>query len=215
MFTGIIEEIGYVKSFVKNSSGAELVIKCSKVLNDTKIGDSICVNGVCTTVEKFTNSDFCVKLSDETLNITSLKNMKSGQAVNLERALTINTRLGGHIVSGHIDCIAKIVDIEKLSNFYNLSFEIPLDNIKYIVYKGSITVNGISLTVAKINDNVITVAIIPHTYENTNLQYLSNGDFVNIETDLIGKYVEKLLGLGDNNKKSSISMEFLQENGFV
>ena len=154
-------------------------------------------------------------LSDETLNITNFSSAKQGDYVNLERALTLNTRLGGHIVSGHIDCTGKLVSVEKISDFYNLKFEIPLNMTKYVIYKGSVTINGISLTVAEINDNIFTVAIIPHTYKNTVLKYLKHGDNVNIETDILAKYVEKLLGLNDNGTKNNISMEFLKENGFV
>ena len=212
MFTGIIEEIGLVKSFVRNSVSADLKITAKEILNDLKIGDSVAINGICQTVTNIENNTFEVEISAETLSVTSIENLKSGDEVNLERALTLNSRLGGHIVSGHIDCRAKCVNIEKLSDFYNISFEIPKEQVKYIVYKGSITVNGISLTVADIKDNIFKVAVIPHTYENTNLRNIKNDDFVNIETDILGKYIEKLVCTNDNN---GISMNFLQENGFV
>ena len=215
MFTGIVEETGTIKSFNALSNGAKLVIDCKKILSDINIGDSICVNGVCQTVIEYTDSSFTVMLSDETLNITNFSSAKQGDYVNLERALTLNTRLGGHIVSGHIDCTGKLVSAEKISDFYNLKFEIPHNMTKYIIYKGSVTINGISLTVAEINDNIFTVAIIPHTYKNTVLKYLKQGESVNIETDIFAKYVEKLLGLNDNKTNSNISMEFLKENGFV
>ena len=215
MFTGIVEETGTIKSFNALSNGAKLVIDCKKILSDINIGDSICVNGVCQTVSEYTDSSFTVMLSDETLNITNFSSAKQGDYVNLERALTLNTRLGGHIVSGHIDCTGKLVSAEKISDFYNLKFEIPHNMTKYIIYKGSVTINGISLTVAEINDNIFTVAIIPHTYKNTVLKYLKQGESVNIETDIFAKYVEKLLGLNDNKTNSNISMEFLKENGFV
>lgn len=215
MFTGIVEEIGIIKSFNALSNGAKLVIECKKILPDINIGDSICVNGVCQTVTEYNESSFTVMLSDETLNITNFSSAKQGEYVNLERALTLNKRLGGHIVSGHVDCIGRLIFTKKLSDFFNLSFEIPLDMAKYIIFKGSITINGISLTVSEIKDNVINVAIIPHTYQNTVLKYLKRGDSVNIETDILAKYVEKLLKLNDNKTKSSISMEFLKENGFV
>lgn len=215
MFTGIVEETGKIKSFNVLLNGAKLVVECKKILSDINIGDSICVNGVCQTVIEYTDSSFTVMLSDETLNITNFSSVEQGDYVNLERALTLNTRLGGHIVSGHIDCIGKLISVEKLSNFYNLRFEIPFEMTKYVVYKGSITINGISLTVSEIKDNMFTVAIIPHTYQNTVLKYLKQGDSVNIETDILAKYVEKLLGLNDNKTNSNISMEFLKENGFV
>ncbi len=214
MFTGIIEEIGKIKSFSKASSGATLVVNCHTVLNGTNIGDSIAINGVCETVTDMTNDSFTVRVSDETLFITTLAESKQNTCVNLERALTPTSRLGGHIVSGHVDCKGKIIEKEQLNDFYNLTFQIPVEQQKYIIHKGSITVNGISLTIAKINNNIFKVAVIPHTFENTNLKTLKIGDFVNIETDILGKYVEKFLSANDN-KESRISMSFLQENGFV
>ena len=213
MFTGIIEEIGKIKTFNKNSNGAEIEIECSKVLNDTKIGDSISVNGTCQTVVEISDNSFKAQISDETLKVTNFNSAKIGQAVNLERAITLSSRLGGHIVSGHIDGVGKFISKEKLTDFYNLCFEIPSEVDKYIVYKGSITINGISLTVASIKNNIVEVAIIPHTFENTNLFNLKEGDLVNIETDLLGKYVEKILSV--NNNKKDISIDFLMENGFV
>jgi len=215
MFTGLIEETGYVKSLVKNTNGATLVINCKQILEDIKIGDSICVNGVCETVTNISADGFEVKISDETLNISTLRNLKKDEPLNLERALTLNSRLGGHIVSGHVDCKGKLINIEKLSDFYNLTFEIPENNSKYIVYKGSIAINGISLTIAKITGNIFKVAIIPHTYQNTNLKDTKIGDFVNIETDILGKYVEKMLSANDNKKEDAISIDFLKENGFM
>ncbi len=213
MFTGIIEETGRVKSLTPKTNGAEVIITCSKVLEDATIGDSIAINGVCQTVIHFSSNEFSAEISDETLRITTLGSLKSGDVVNLERALTLSSRLGGHIVSGHVDCRGKFINIDKLSDFYNLEFEIPEEQEKYVVYKGSITINGISLTIANINRNVVKVAIIPHTFNNTNLKDLKIGDEVNIETDILGKYVEKFLSAKDNNK--GISMDFLQENGFV
>ena len=215
MFTGIVEELGKIKSFERFSNGAELTVECKDILSDIKIGDSICVNGVCQTVTEFNSTSFSVMLSDETLNVTNFYNAKQGDYVNLERALALNARLGGHIVSGHIDCTGRLISLKKLSNFYNLEFEMLQENSKYVVYKGSITINGISLTIAEVNGNRFTVAIIPHTYENTVLKYLKSGDSVNIETDIIAKYVEKLLGFKDNKTKETINMEFLKENGFV
>lgn len=215
MFTGIIEEIGIVKSFAKEKNGAKLVISANIVLDNTKIGDSIAVNGVCETVTEIDNESFSVMVSDETLSVTTFSDLRAGNYVNLERALTLESRLGGHIVLGHIDCKGKLVSKEYLSDFYNLYFEISQDYTKYIAYKSSITINGISLTVADINSNTVKIAVIPHTFENTNLKYLNIGDKVNIETDILAKYIEKLLKLNDNNKKSHINMKFLEENGFV
>lgn len=213
MFTGIVEEIGIVKSLEFKANGAKIVIGCQKVVEDVKIGDSIAIDGVCQTVIAFNSSEFSAEISDETLKVTTLGNLKSGNTVNLERALTLSSRLGGHIVSGHVDCMGKFINIEKLSDFYNLQFEISEEQEKYVVYKGSITINGVSLTVANIVDNIVSVAIIPHTYNNTSLKDLKLGQDVNIETDILGKYVEKFLSAKDNKK--GISMNFLQENGFV
>lgn len=215
MFTGIIEEVGLVKSFEKYKNGAKLIISANDILENTKIGDSICVDGVCQTVCEVSEDAFGVMLSDETLRITNFDDKKSGDLLNLERALTLQTRLGGHIVSGHVDCVGTVKNIEKLSEFYNLVFEIPEKYSKYVVLKGSITINGVSLTVANITGNLITIAVIPHTFNNTNLNKLKIGSIVNIETDILSKYVEKLLLLNDNKEKSSISLDFLKENGFV
>lgn len=214
MFTGIIEEIGKVKSFSKTSNGATLVVSCNTVLDGTNLGDSISINGVCETVTERTNDSFTARVSDETLSVTTFLNLKKDDYVNLERALTPTSRLGGHIVSGHVDCKGKLIAKEQLTDFYNLTFELPENQQKYIVHKGSITVNGISLTIAKTYNNIFEVAVIPHTFENTNLKILKIGDLVNIETDILGKYVEKFLSANDN-KESQISMSFLQENGFV
>lgn len=213
MFTGIVEEIGIVKSLEFKANGAKIVIGCQKVVEDVKIGDSIAIDGVCQTVIAFNSSEFSAEISDETLKVTTLGNLKSGNTVNLERALTLSSRLGGHIVSGHVDCMGKFINLEKLSDFYNLQFEIPEEQEKYVVYKGSITINGVSLTVVNIVDNIVSVAIIPHTYNHTSLKDLKLGQDVNIETDILGKYVEKFLSAKDNKK--GISMNFLQENGFV
>ena len=197
MFTGIVEEIGKIKSF----DGKKLVVECSKVLDGTAIGDSIAIDGCCQTVVDMTSNSFRADVSAETLNIT--KGFKAGSNVNLERALTPQTRMGGHIVQGHIDGIGKYLG--------NMTFEVPKELNKYIVYKGSISVNGISLTVAKSEGNIFSVAIIPHTLENTNLKDLKTGDFVNIETDILGRYIEKFLSTQNNN----ITENFLKENGFM
>ena len=213
MFTGIVEEIGQIKEFVKLSSGAKISIKCSKVLEGSKIGDSIAINGCCQTITEIGQEYFSADVSDETLRITNFSNYKSGISVNLERALTPTSRLGGHIVQGHIDCTGNLISCDKISNFYNLTFKIPQEEIKYVVNKGSITVNGISLTVAKVCNNIFSVAVIPHTFEQTSLKNLQINDTVNIETDILGRYIEQFLSL-DNNK-STIDETFLAENGFM
>lgn len=213
MFTGIIEEIGIVKGFTKKTHGADIVVECSKVLKDTTTGDSIAINGCCHTVTELDECSFTANVSDETLKISTLGNFKSGDRVNLERALTTSSRMGGHIVQGHIDCRGKFLRFEKLADFYNMTFEIPHTESKYVVYKGSIAVNGVSLTVADIRDNIFTIAVIPHTYQNTTLNTLKSGDFVNIETDILGRYIEKFLSVNDNNSK--LTEDFLKENGFI
>lgn len=215
MFTGIAEEVGYVKGFSTAASGALLVVSCEKITEDMHIGDSICVSGVCETVIRFDKNSFSVNISDETLKVTNFNMLKTGDALNLERALSLDSRLGGHIVSGHIDCLGCLISKDKIGDYYNLKFKIPKDNTKYVVYKGSITIDGISLTVAQVLEDTFEVAIIPHTYENTVLKNLSIGDFVNIETDILGRYVEKLLSLNNNIEESRVSFELLKENGFV
>ena len=197
MFTGIVEEIGLIKSF----DGSSLKIECLNVLENTKIGDSIAINGCCQTVVSIGTNYFCANVSSETLRVT--KGFKAGEKVNLERALTPQTRMGGHIVQGHIDGTAEYLG--------NSLFKLPKELEKYVVYKGSISIDGVSLTVSKIDGNIFEVAIIPHTLENTTLKDLKYGDFVNIETDILGRYVEKFL----NTKNSKIDEKFLVENGFM
>ena len=220
MFTGIIEEIGVVKECRQGKNDALIVVECQKVIEDTKLGDSIAINGVCQTVVDLKQNSFSAQISNETLKVTTFSNLKTGEKVNLERALTLASRLGGHMVTGHIDNVVKITKIEKHSDFYNLGFKIENDSeiglSKYIVNKGSICINGISLTVAKIVSDEFEVAIIPHTFKNTNLETLKVGDNVNVEVDILAKYVEKNLSTGNNKVgiKSNISEAFLAENGF-
>ena len=208
MFTGIIEELGKVIRL----SDSQITISAQTVLNGTKIGDSIAVNGVCLTVIRIDKTSFDADISPETKRITTLKNLRTGSAVNLERALAADGRFGGHIVSGHIDGTGRSKYIKKDGDFYNIGIELPYELSKYVAKKGSIAVNGISLTIAGIDENLIEIAVIPHTFENTNLKDLNIGDYVNIETDILAKYVEKFLSTSDN--KSGISMEFLTEHGF-
>lgn len=211
MFTGIIEEIGTVKEFTKSTNSALIVVECSKILENLQIGESIAIDGVCQTVTKFDKGSFSAQVSSETLSITTFSKLKKGDKVNLERALIVNGRFGGHIVTGHIDGLAKIKNIQKLSEFYIIKFEIAQDLAKYVAKKGSVTLNGISLTVADILNNEFSIAIIPHTFENTSLKYLQTGDFVNFEVDILAKYVEKILSTGNNR---AIDEDFLKENGF-
>ena len=213
MFTGIIEEIGKIAEYTKLSDGARLKVSCKEILDDIKIGDSVSVNGCCQTVVEFTKDYFIADISEETLKVTNFGDIKLGYSVNLERALTPTTRMGGHIVQGHIDCTGKLISVEKMSGFYNMRFEIPEKNTRYVVNKGSVAVNGISLTVANMENNIFSVAVIPHTYSGTTLAKLNIGESVNIETDILGRYVEKFLS-SDNNS-SKLSENFLRENGFI
>lgn len=211
MFTGIVEEIGTIKEFAKSGNSALIVVECKKILENTQVGESIAIDGVCQTVTKFDASSFSAQVSSETLKVTTFANLKKGDKVNLERALSVNGRFGGHIVTGHIDGLAKVKNIQKLSEFYNIKFEIPQDLARYVAKKGSVTLNGISLTVADISGNEFSVAVIPHTFTNTTLNYLKTGDFVNFEVDILAKYVEKILSTGNNR---AIDENFLKENGF-
>ena len=208
MFTGIIEEKGHISTI----SDKKIVIKCAKVLEGSKIGDSICVNGVCLTISEQNTNSFTADTSAETLRITTFGKLKSGSVVNLERAMPMNGRFGGHVVTGHTDNVAKIIGIKRHDEFCNLDIELTKEQAKYVVKKGSITIDGISLTVAEIQGQKITIAVIPHTLENTNLIDLKIGDFVNIEVDILAKYIEKFLSTRDNS--SGMSLDFLQRNGF-
>lgn len=208
MFTGIIEEIGKINTITQNS----ITISANNVLKDTKLGDSIAVNGTCLTVTDIKNTEFTANVSKETFEVTNLSQLKQNDYVNLERALTLNTRLGGHIVTGHIDTVTNIVSIVNNQEFYTLKINVQLEFKNYVVKKGSITINGISLTIADIENNVITIAVIPHTYNNTNLKYLKSSENVNVEFDILAKYVEKNLSTTNN---SNITLDFLQKNGFV
>lgn len=213
MFTGLIEELGIIKNVSTSNSGCVLTISCKKILSDVSLGDSICVNGVCQSVVEFGSEYFKTELSNETLKVTTFKNIRVSDKVNLERALSVNKRLDGHFVSGHIDSTAQFINVKDDGFSKLFSFKIDSAFEKYIVYKGSITINGISLTIAKVNGNIFSVAIIPITVQNTNLIDMKIGDFVNIETDILGKYVEKILLL--NNNTSKIDANLLKENGFI
>lgn len=207
MFTGIIEEVGSVK----NIGGGKIEILADKVLEDVNLGDSIAVNGVCLTVVSFDEKAFKADVMPETLSRTSLNNARKDTKVNLERALTLSKRLGGHIVSGHIDGVGEIIFLKEDKNAVLMKIKTDKNILKYIAEKGSVALDGISLTVAEVASNDFTVSLIPHTREITNLKYKKIGDLINIENDVIAKYVEKLF---KNNDKGSISREFLIENGF-
>ncbi len=216
MFTGLIEEIGTVESIKKGPKSATITIKAEKVLEGTKLGDSIATNGVCLTVTSFSSNGFDVDVMAETMRKSNLNNLSPGNKVNLERALKLGDRLGGHIVSGHIDGVGAIKNFQQEDNAIWVSIAAPLDILKYIINKGSITVDGISLTVAYLDNECFKVSIIPHTGDETTLLEKNIGDKVNLEVDMIGKYIEKFLSLKEDNvSKSNIDIEFLSNHSFL
>ncbi|RHT95034.1 riboflavin synthase [Clostridium sp. AM27-31LB] len=225
MFTGIIEETGKIESVANGNKSAIITIIADKVLKGTKIGDSIAVNGVCLTVTSISGNKFTADVMAETIRRSSLGTLKHGSKVNLERAMAADGRFGGHIVSGHIDGTGVIRSLEREDNAVWVEIETPDKLLKYIVEKGSIAIDGISLTVAKLTDDSFSVSVIPHTGEETTLLAKKPGDIVNLENDIVGKYVERLMNFNTSQKspfdnktatstKSNITMDFLTENGF-
>ncbi|RAP20590.1 Riboflavin synthase eubacterial/eukaryotic [Bacillus pumilus] len=216
MFTGIIEEVGTVQSLSKKSADAmEIVIQCSRVLEDVHLGDSIAINGVCLTVTGFTKAQFAADVMPETVKATSLDQLTSGSPVNIERAMSSNGRFGGHFVSGHVDGTAVITRIEKKSNaiYYDLEMDKTLTDM--LTQKGSIAIDGVSLTIFDLQDSHVTVSIIPHTLEGTIFPTKSMGEIVNIECDMIGKYIYRFLTKEQGEKQPSrLTPTFLKEHGF-
>ncbi|WP_315272982.1 riboflavin synthase [Selenomonas sputigena] len=217
MFTGIIEEVGALERL----AGGEIAIRAKKVLEDVALGDSIAVNGICLTVTHFDAAHFVADVMPETVRRTSLAELKRGSRVNLERALTLRSRLGGHIVSGHIDGVGTIAAMQEEGNAVLLTVRASTSILRYIVEKGSVALDGISLTVAHVGAADFTVSLIPHTREITNLREKRMGSRLNIETDILGKYVEKLFpgahtrGESDAPKSADgITMDFLRQQGF-
>jgi len=193
MFTGIIEEVGQVVGLDDTNDFRTLSVRGGQLLNGVTAGASIAVNGVCLTVRTLQGNTFTADLSRETLDRTSLKSVNSGTTVNLELPMRADGRFGGHIVQGHVDCVGTIRSFTREGDSWNLQVELSPDALRYVVEKGSIAIDGISLTVAAIKSSVVEVAIIPHTFENTNLRHAKAGDTVNIEYDVIAKYVERML----------------------
>ncbi len=228
MFTGIIEEIGTITSITKGARSSRLTIKGSKIFDDLHIGDSVAVNGVCLTATSKTGNTFTADVMAETLRRSSLGALNIGSYVNLERAMAANGRFGGHIVSGHIDGTGVIESFEREDNAVWVTIKTPAKILRYIIEKGSIAIDGISLTVAYVDDRCFKVSLIPHTGANTTLLDKKAGDIVNLENDVVGKYVEKLLSgnngdgnsneegaeAGDDSGGSAITMEFLAQHGF-
>ena len=210
MFTGIIQDMGTVRKLARKGEDALLEVETALALDDVRIGDSIAVSGACLTVTTLGKKSFTFDVSAESLSKTSLGRLKAGDTVNLEKALRLSDFLGGHLVLGHVDCVGRIV--EKTARAGSIVFGITLEAglSKYVVAKGSIAVDGISLTVNRYAKDRFYVNIIPHTIENTTLSFKKAGDPVNIETDILGKYVEKLLQHGGR-----IDMDFLRQHGFL
>ncbi len=214
MFTGIIEETGNISAFEKHSGGAKIYISAKIVTRDTNEGDSIAVNGVCLTALEIKSNGFAADVSNETLEKSTLGNLKTGSIVNLERAVTPSTRLGGHIVQGHVDARGKFISATQTGDFWTVRIGFSREMAKYLVYKGSISVEGISLTIADLSENYFELAIIPKTWELTNLSTLKTGDEVNLEADIIAKYVERIMLYG-REKSEGITLEKLSKLGFV
>jgi len=208
MFTGLIEEIGKLTSTAPFGSGIKFSVSAKKILTDAKIGDSIAINGVCLTIVEILENGFSFDVSPETLSRTNLGTLKIGEYINLERALKLSDRLGGHIVQGHIDTLGKIVGITQLKEHTIFKIEIPTKYRELIVEKGSIAIDGISLTINSIQNNTIELNIIPHTIKETNLQYRKIGDLVNIEFDIIGKYVLNALKQQKNTTLENLLRNF-------
>lgn len=214
MFTGLIEEVGKVNSIKRSSSSFVINISGDKVISDIKIGDSISVNGVCLTVTEFETNNFTAYVMPETYQITTLKHLNNGATVNLERAMKLGDRFGGHMVSGHVDSIGVVKKIVNDENAIRIRINADDNSLKYMIRKGSIAIEGISLTIVDVFKDSFEVSIIPETLKSTTLSEKKIGDLVNLECDLIGKYVERLLSKELKNS-SNISEQLLYENGFI
>lgn len=214
MFTGIVEETGRIEVITQNADSATLKIYAEKVLEDISIGDSIATNGVCLTATKITENAFLADVSKETLLKTNLLQASKKDKVNLERALTLQARLGGHIVTGHVDGIGKVVIWDDKRTYFDLGIQLDQHLLQYVVHKGSIAINGISLTIADIQKDIVKIAIIPHSFTNTNLALMKLNDQVNIECDILGKYVERLLNYDTHSQSHKLTYERLNELGF-
>jgi riboflavin synthase len=214
MFTGIIEEVGRVVGIAHTNGNRRLSVSASRLVRELRKGDSIAVSGVCLTAVKITSKSFAADLAEETWNRTSFSRIKKGALVNLELPMRADGRFGGHIVQGHVDGIGKFLALERIpdADDYWLRIEIPPELARYVIFKGSLCIEGISLTVAKIEGTQVTVAIIPHTVKMTNLKSVKRGDPVNLEVDLIAKYVEKMIR--GESANSTITLERLVRAGF-
>ena len=216
MFTGIIEELGKIRSIEKRGEGARLVIEARTVTQETNEGDSISVNGVCLTAIDVRPDSFAADGSRETLQRSTLGQLKSGSVVNLERAVTPSTRLGGHIVQGHVDGRGSFLSAEEHGGSWTVRIGYPRELARYLVFKGSVSVEGISLTIAALQENLFEIAVIPKTWTGTNLSQLRPNDPVNLEVDIIAKYVERMMSPGHfkEQSESTLTMEKLAELGY-
>jgi riboflavin synthase len=214
MFTGIIEEVGRVVSVSRTPKSRSLVISADIIFDDLKIGDSVCVNGVCLTATKINSKTFTADVMNETFSRSSLGGLTANSIVNLERAMPANGRFGGHIVSGHIDGMGSIVKISEDDNAVWFTIKCSREIMSYIIEKGSIAIDGISLTVAKVTWDSFSVSVIPHTLKNTALLTKGVGSVVNLENDMVGKYIENFLKAQGPSEKSPITYDFLMKNGF-
>lgn len=215
MFTGIIEEIGVLLAANSQADGKRLTVGAKEILEDAEIGASISISGACTTIEKLTENSFSVFISKETLAKTTLGKMTSGDCVNIERAMRLSDRLGGHLVSGHVDGTGTIKSLSVQGSSPVLQIEHPRQFLHLCVEKGSIAIDGISLTIAAMNDTVIQISLIPHTFENTTLKYKKTGDTVNIEYDLIGKYIYRFTQTGKQMPGETLNKNMLKDSGFM
>ncbi|MEE1131396.1 MAG: riboflavin synthase [Caryophanon sp.] len=212
MFTGIIEEIGQITSIQATADAIALTVQASKVLEDVQLGDSIAVNGVCLTVTTCTPKSFTADVMPETIDATSLRSLARGSVVNLERAMAANGRFGGHIVLGHVDGVGTLLRKTPKGNAVYVDIQLPKELAAQCIHKGSICIDGISLTIFNVTDTSVTVSLIPHTYAETILSKKQVGDIVNIECDLFGKYVQHFMA--QRQATSNISRDFLAQHGF-
>lgn len=215
MFTGIIEEVGTVVSMKRGSQASVLVLKGKKIFEDLKLGDSVAVNGVCLTASSIRGDTFWADVMNETFHRSSLGKLSPGDVVNLERAMAADGRFGGHMVAGHVDDTGEILKITHDDNAVWFTIKVSQTIMKYCIEKGSIALDGISLTIAKMTQDTISVSMIPHTIGNTNFAHKKPGDVVNLENDMVGKYIEKLLkGSCEHKETSTLTMETLRNAGF-
>ena len=213
MFTGLVEEIGKIDKINRISGGISIKIEANKIIEDLSVNDSICIDGVCLTVTNLDESGFWVDAVGATLEKTTFTSIKSSSLVNLERSVRLNDRLGGHLVQGHVNGIGTISEIKKLGENYLLNIDVPENLERYLIKEGSIAINGISLTIANLNKNIVSISVIPHTWQKTNLKFKKINDKVNVEIDVLAKYVERLLTKNDTAGKN-ITENWLKEIGY-